>query len=275
MKKLITITTALFLCFLGNAQGSCQANFTSITGNLDGFFTNTSTGGYDATFWDFGDGNSSNAADPNHTYPANGNYTVCLTIYDSLQTCFDSTCQTVTIIDSSGNGGNCDASFTHMDSTCYMWFTSGSQNNPHYWNFGDGNSSSDINPIHQYDSNGTYLVCLEVNDSLQGCYDFYCDTIVINCMPLNIEENSLFELGLIYPNPVSDELNFTFNSLEVQNITISILDITGKLISSETQSTLVGFNKSTLSTESLSSGTYILRIFNKSNSTSKTVKFVK
>lgn len=275
MKKLTTLLLAVMLIGSSSAQGTCQANFTSSTGNLDAFFTNTSTGGYDVTFWDFGDGNSSYSASPNHTYPSNGNYTVCLTIYDSLQTCYDSTCQTITIVDSTGNGGPCDASFNYIDSTCYIWFTSADQTNNHYWDFGDGNTSIDIEPIHQFTTNGTYVVCLEVIDSLQNCSDFVCDTIVINCMPMSIKENSPLEIGLLYPNPVVNTLNFTFNAADIQNIHVSVLDISGRLMFTEKQTTSIGFNKVTLSTENLSKGTYLLKVSEKYNSTSQTVKFVK
>jgi PKD repeat protein len=36
--------------------------------------------------WDFGDGNSSTASNPNHTYEAGGNYTVKLTVTDDDST---------------------------------------------------------------------------------------------------------------------------------------------------------------------------------------------
>jgi len=275
MKKITTLLVALLFIGSSQAQGTCQANFTASTGNLDAFFSNTSTGGYDATFWDFGDGSTSYSTNPNHTYPVNGNYTVCLTVYDSLQTCYDSACQTVTVFDSTGNGSSCDASFNYIDSTCYMWFTSTDQTNNHYWDFGDGNTSNDDNPIHQFASNGTYVVCLQIIDSLQGCSDYVCDTLVINCMPLNIEENISFDIGLLYPNPVVNALNFTYSTSEIQSITISVLDITGKIVLSEIQTSSIGFNKCSIATDQLSRGTYILSISNKSNSTSKTVKFVK
>lgn len=43
-------------------------------------FTNMSSGGYTASFWDFGDGHSSTDIHPLHTYNAAGNFTVTLTI---------------------------------------------------------------------------------------------------------------------------------------------------------------------------------------------------
>lgn len=55
--------------------------------------------------WDFGDGNSSNQAYPQHTYATHGTYTLCLTITSitaNLDTCTDSHCRTFTV-DSLGN----------------------------------------------------------------------------------------------------------------------------------------------------------------------------
>lgn len=43
-------------------------------------FTNTSTNNPTTYAWTYGDGGTSNAASPNHTYAANGTYNVCLTV---------------------------------------------------------------------------------------------------------------------------------------------------------------------------------------------------
>ncbi len=45
----------------------------------------------------------------------------------------------------------------------------------YHWDFGDGNSSTDINPTHVYTNNGEYTVCLDANDSCGS--KTYCVTI--------------------------------------------------------------------------------------------------
>ena len=47
-------------------------------------FTNTSGGDVTSSLWDFGDGQTSTAANPTHTYTAAGAYTVRLTVSDSV-----------------------------------------------------------------------------------------------------------------------------------------------------------------------------------------------
>jgi PKD repeat protein len=72
--------------------GGPIASFTYVQNGLTVTFTNTSTGST-SWLWNFGDGNTSNAQNPVHTYLANGTYTVTLTAYNNG--CSDSTTQTL------------------------------------------------------------------------------------------------------------------------------------------------------------------------------------
>lgn len=53
--------------------------------------------------------------------------------------------------------------------------------NSRYWDFGDGITSSDINPVHNYGGSGVYYVCLTISgDSLGNfCTDTYCEYVSV------------------------------------------------------------------------------------------------
>ncbi|GEM_PF-5453438 len=72
------------------------ADFTSTVNSSTVNFTDASTGNtISAWSWDFGDGNTSTVQNPSHTYSADGDYIVCLSITDD---CGSMTlCDTVTI----------------------------------------------------------------------------------------------------------------------------------------------------------------------------------
>ncbi|SEM33806.1 collagenase [Nonomuraea pusilla] len=84
-------STWLAACAAGSCSGgggtnqAPSAGFTFTANGLTAAFTDTSTdadGTVAARSWDFGDGGSSTAADPSHTYAAAGTYTVKLTVTD-------------------------------------------------------------------------------------------------------------------------------------------------------------------------------------------------
>jgi len=56
-----------------------------------------------------------------------------------------------------------------------------------YWDFGDGTGSTDFNPVHQFNSTGTYEVCLTIQDSLGGCQDTYCSIINVGDSDCNAD----------------------------------------------------------------------------------------
>lgn len=69
------------------------------TGNLGVQFDDLSTTNNSFVYqwkWDFGDGNTSNVQNPNHTYASTGSYTACL-IARTFAGCVDTTCQTIQV----------------------------------------------------------------------------------------------------------------------------------------------------------------------------------
>ena len=175
----VTVSTTASQC---NAFFSYQSN----GGNTFYFVNNNS--GYSHS-WSFGDGTYSFASNPHHTYGAAGTYQVCHTVYDSLQTCSDTYCSTVTI----SSGGACNASFTFtVDSSGHVYtFTNTSTGvlGTMVWSFGDGTASYSSNPTHQYTSSGAYIVCLSSTNPATGTITCsYCHTIIVGnsatCAPV-------------------------------------------------------------------------------------------
>jgi gliding motility-associated-like protein len=139
-------------------------------------FTDQSTAGSGSIAswqWDFGDGNLSPAANPSHTYTAAGNFTVTLKVTNAsgcVKTLSKDQYIRIT------NGVRADFTQTTpgpcaAPATVQFTNTSAGPGNMSYvWNFGDGFSSTDADPLHTYTTNGSYTVML-VAVSAQGCRD--------------------------------------------------------------------------------------------------------
>jgi PKD repeat protein len=134
-------------------------------GTLGVQFTSTSSGQVAAYNWDFGDGSTSTEQNPQHTYATPGDYTVTLTVTDANGTS-DNTQQAVTVAQP------LEAAFTAspvLDSLSVQ-FTSTSTGPiaAYNWDFGDGNTSTEQNPLHTYAVPGDYTVTLTVTDANGG-----------------------------------------------------------------------------------------------------------
>ncbi|MHC1626364.1 MAG: PKD domain-containing protein, partial [Methanoculleaceae archaeon] len=146
-----------------------DANFTAspTSGNppLRVDFTDTSTGSPTSWSWDFGDGNMSSAQNPTHTYVSGGVYNVSLTVENAIST--DTLERTDYISVGTLPVADFSASPTNGTAPLDVSFTDLSTGNPDTWSwdFGDGNSSTEQNPIHTYVSAGTYDVTLTVTNS--------------------------------------------------------------------------------------------------------------
>lgn len=209
------------------------ANFTAtqLAGTINTWhFENTSVplNNTDSIRWTFGDGSSSNAVSPNHTYTAPGTYNVCLRIQKrdpngGLTNCIREICHTIVV---------------QVTTTCntpvHFTWTASPQNPRNItftnqtvsptasatatWSFGDGTTANTWNAVHEYANAGTYYVCLRVEFS-PNCIKYFCDSVrilppVVSC---TAQSNFTFVHGaanaqLIYftPNTINTTWQYTW-----------------------------------------------------------------
>jgi len=153
------------------------------------FFVNATSGAINF-LWDFGDGSpSSNLSNPNHIYDSSGVYQVTLTVVNQ-NTCTSSITKPVSVIfyphpyfTATPNpicSGNSVVFGNQTDSL---------NSNTYIWNFNNGSSSTDINPIPQIFNNPgnlndvTYNVILTATH--QTCTNTFTSQITVHPLPLS------------------------------------------------------------------------------------------
>ncbi len=155
--------------------------------------------------WDFGDGNSSTAQHPTHTYTQAGEFTVKLTIEDDLG------CSKTHIYNQKVVATNPQPSFTVQPHVACpgvpVTFISSSTGLgiSYLWDLGDGSTSTQANPSYAYADTGFMDVSLTVSD-IHGCSrtltqgqavnvrhlwaEFVGDTLFAPCPPLEVTFNA-------------------------------------------------------------------------------------
>ena len=135
--------------------------------------------------WNFGDGSSQILEEnPIHIYRNPGTYTATLTIIDNNgSVAVDNT--TIKISPNTNQKPTANISIPLSGySISEILFSSAGSNDPdgdvlnYYWSFGDETNSTEENPTHIYQSEGTYIVTLKVSDAQY--FDTASSSIIIN-----------------------------------------------------------------------------------------------
>ncbi|HMC99475.1 MAG TPA: PKD domain-containing protein, partial [Ferruginibacter sp.] len=179
-------------------------------------FTNTSLGGTDF-YWEFGDGTPFTLNNnPTFTYLYNnvGTYNVRLVAIDT------STCNkidtskyfTITVLPAP------TAQFNYTPNpptpnTQTTFINQSSNGATHYlWDFGDSETSSDVNPIHQYNATGTYHATLYAFNAA-NCVDSVSRDIPIVIVPL-LDVPNAFTPGRFGKNATVNVLGFGIGKMD-------------------------------------------------------------
>jgi gliding motility-associated-like protein len=190
--------------FTGNPLTGCyplpvQFNDLSTAGN----------GTVNSWQWDFGDGNSSTLQHPSHVYSAAGNYNVSLRVGNSSG-CFTTVSRSQYVHINEG----VHAAFTHSaPNSCTPPVDISFQNQStgtgvlgYEWDFGDGGSSTQANPVHQYTIAGNFSVRLIVTNST-GCKDTLLVPSAINI--------GTVQAGFTVPDTICENQPFLFQNSSV------------------------------------------------------------
>lgn len=115
------------------------------------------------------------------------------------------------------------------------------------WDFGDGETSTEMNPEHLYSSDGIYEICLTVSNTVGE--DSICKTVSVIASGLTeIDEDGLS----VFPNPVKDVLYC--HHLEISYWDqLELLDATGRVVRTQE-------NSNTFSVAGISSGIYFIQL---------------
>jgi len=191
------------------------------TGDVD--FTDLSTNFPTSWYWTFGDGQNSAAQNPSHQYQAAGTYTVTLIAANPYGS--DTIVQyvTVNVISASFTVSGTMAAgqplqFNPVSTGATSW----------QWAFGDGSFSSVQSPVYTYSAPGTYIVALTVFNGV--CTTTVYDTLVIGTV--GIEEIEDLSSLLLLPNPFHDQIQISFSTSALENVSLKVVDIPGRTVQS-------------------------------------------
>ncbi|MEO7923137.1 MAG: PKD domain-containing protein [Chitinophagaceae bacterium] len=148
--------------------------------------------------WDFGDGNTSSLQNPVHTFsPADTEYVVKVEISSNL------TCGKFKIaktVKPRGIVTKLDFDFFASCDSGYIRFIN---KNPslqgaggtYSWDFGDGQTSADVNPKHSYAQQGNYSVKLKFNATKNCLDDSVTKTVTMQPLPVTISDDQTIFIG--------------------------------------------------------------------------------
>jgi protocatechuate 3,4-dioxygenase beta subunit len=86
---------------------------------------------------------------------------------------------------------------------------------------------------------------------------------VISCARLS--DNNGFGDVNIYPNPTSERSTITFSSATAEDYTLSVTDISGRVLFEENRTSVIGLNQAELNLGGFSQGIYLVRVLNANN----------
>lgn len=174
-----------------------SASVSDFTVCLDDAVTLDAVGSANTWTWDLGDGSPIvQGTQLIHQYAAGGEYTVMLVGVDSLScNLADTAYATITVVPPQILQPAFDA-VTSSDCQGYSieFFNNSTGGDSYLWDFGDGGTSTQTNPVHAYAAPGTYTIALSVIDAVCQNSEGTAQVVVLALPVLELELEPLAAL---------------------------------------------------------------------------------
>jgi len=123
-----------------------------------------------------------------------------------------------------------------------------------YWDLGDGTQSRDTSPIHCYEKDGIYEVCLIIKNKYGA--DTLCRTLNVGTSA-TIEEGKMVIKTDIFPNPASDHFVLNVHDYLPERMFLHLINPQGQTVYRER----IYQGSNVIDTEKLPTGIYLVNIF--------------
>lgn len=144
--------------------------------------------------------------------------------------------------------------FTYANTTNTFNFMDGSSGATSWlWNFGDGNTSTQQNPVHTYANGNAYTVTLTINGG--SC----TSTQIINGILGSNNPRNDRPMVTLMPNPASTSAELSLDKAAMEDLTVQISAVDGRTL--QTATLKQGITAFTLNLEQLPSAIYIVSIY--------------
>mgnify|MGYP000020582952 CR=1 FL=1 len=168
--------------------------------------------------WNFGDGGTASGPSVAYTYNTTGTYDVSLSVTTVGSGCTD----TLTMTDAMSIFITPNVSFSHSPTDATMLdprieFNNTTNNGVEYeWDFGDGNTSNDVNPMNSYPEEGDYLVTLTATNGI-------CSATTVGTVQID-PETFIYIPNAFTPNQNRLNDGFTAKGIGIESFSMSIFD---------------------------------------------------
>ncbi len=219
--------------------------------------------------WDFGDGNTAVACAPGgFIYTTAGNYNLKLTVTTVNGGCKDSRTQGMVV--SSAPALSVDTQyvdkqlFPYCDYSSKLKFKTNIPGAISYaWKFGDKDSSksSQPEPTFTYNDRGVFNASVTIED-VGGCIVTKTFAVRVECK-VGVQEELAAKFNLsAYPNPFNTSTNVHFETMQSENVKVSVIDMLGRVVKSSDLGKLVGGEHDLNLDESFfgSAGSYLVKV---------------
>lgn len=196
---------------------------------------------------------SSNNLSSVYLYPTtSGTYEVTLEVSNALGTDSQTQSLLINVNPPPIAAGSLNSTNLALPDAVAFFENTSTNSNGYFWDFGDGTSSVDTQPWHEYTAEGVYTVHLiAMNDYCEGDTLTWLITVGVS----GVEENSLGSFS-VYPNPTEQILHLVFEQEE--DVVLEVFDVHGRVVYANE---FKGESHYELNLGEISSGSYVLKIF--------------
>jgi len=248
LMETVNIVTPPIAGFAANIQSGCTP--------LEVTFEDLSTDNVEEWFWLFPGAtpDSSLVQNPTVVYEMPGSYSVVLQVTNAAGE--NTTLESSFIVTDASPVANFE--FEIEDSTVTLMNTSSAATS-YLWDFGDGTTSEEMDPTHQYNDLGNFEIQLIVTNANCGT-DTITQIVSITMPTTSLDLTEYLEDFQLFPNPNTGQFTLIMEGESRAEMNFRMMNILGQVIHQEPLDFSSGHLRKRFVMNGLASGTYLIEL---------------